>query len=46
MIQAKGKVINHSRFSFLEAKSWVVGITLGKTAKAYDWNTLVKTDYL
>ncbi|NBA75365.1 DUF3179 domain-containing protein [Emticicia sp. ODNR4P] len=23
-------------------KSWVVGITLGKTAKAYDWNTLLQ----
>ena len=23
-------------------KSWVVGITLGKTTKAYDWNTLLQ----
>jgi hypothetical protein len=42
MIQAKGKVINHSRFSFLEAKIMGCGHSYGKTAKAYDWNTLVK----
>lgn len=39
--KGKSKLTTRDSLSW-KPKSWVVGITLGKTAKAYDWNTLLQ----
>lgn len=39
--KGKSKLTTRDSLSW-KPKSWIVGITLGKTAKAYDWNTLIQ----